>query len=324
MAGLPGWAVRSRRPLGEARPGGGADGSLDSAFNPGFNSTVDAFAFQPDGKLVVGGYFTRAQPPGATTAITRNRLARLSPDGSLDANFELAPGGRTLASVVQADGKIVIGGSFTSVGGATHNYLARLNADGSVDPTYAPNLNGRVLAMAIQPDGKVIIGGAFTTIGGETRNYLARLNPSGTIDSEFHPNVDGQVGAVVLQSDGRILIGGTFSRLQPIGASAATTRTNAARLTATGQLDTTFDPGPSSTVTAIAVQSDGKILLGGAFTSLSPGGTTNTYARSYLARVNADGGLHHCHGGAPRARRCEDALDMAFLSLVLHPRVRVR
>ncbi|MBI4622248.1 MAG: hypothetical protein HY736_03370, partial [Verrucomicrobia bacterium] len=265
------------------------DGSLDSGFNPGFNSTVDAFAFQPDGKLVVGGYFTRVQPPGATTAITRNRLARLSPDGSLDANFELAPGGRTLASVVQADGKIVIGGSFTSVGGATHNYLARLNADGSVDPTYTPNLNGRVLAMAIQPDGKVIIGGAFTTIGGETRNYLARLNPSGTIDSEFHPNVDGQVGAVVLQSDGRILIGGTFSRLQPFGASAATTRTNAARLTTTGQLDTTFDPGPSSTVAAIAVQSDGKILLGGAFTSLAPSGGANTFGRSYLARVNADG-----------------------------------
>lgn len=265
------------------------DGSLDAAFNPGFNSTVDAFAFQPDGKLVVGGYFTRAQPPGATTAIIRNRLARLNPDGSLDSNFELADGGRTLASVVQADGKVVIGGSFTSVGGATHNYLARLNADGSVDAAYKPDLNGRVLAMAIQPDGKVLIGGTFTAIGGESRNYFARLNPSGTIDSEFYPNVDGQVAAIVLQTDGSMLIGGTFSHVQPIGATTTTTRTNVAKITSTGQVDTVFDPGANSTVAAIAVQSDGKILLGGAFTSFTPKAGTDTYGRSHLARVNADG-----------------------------------
>ena len=57
------------------------DGTLDTAFNPGLNSQVDALAFQADGKLVVGGYFTRAQRPGSSAAIVRNHLARLNLDG---------------------------------------------------------------------------------------------------------------------------------------------------------------------------------------------------------------------------------------------------
>lgn len=279
-----------------------ADGSLDAGFNPGVNATVAAFAVQPDGKLILGGYFTRAQPEGAPSAIIRNRLARLNPDGSLDGSFELHPGGRTLASVVQADGKIVIGGSFTTIGGATHNYLARLNPDGSVDPTYTPDLNGRVLAMAIQPDGKILIGGAFTTIGGETRNRFARLNPSGTIDSEFHPNVNGQVGAIALQPDGRIIIGGAFQTLFPIGATETISRANIARLTATGQVDTSFNPSPNSTVSAIAVQADGKILIGGAFTSLTPGGATSATRRNHIARLNADGTLDTTYDPTLQAR----------------------
>ncbi|MEY4006543.1 MAG: hypothetical protein RLZZ221_2639 [Verrucomicrobiota bacterium] len=155
------------------------DGSLDSGFAPTLNGAVNAVAQQADGKLVIGGSFTRATPQGASSAVIRNRLARLSTDGSLDSNFELDAGGRILVSVTQADGKILVGGSFTSIAGLTRNYVARLNADGTVDTTYAPNFNGRVYAMVLQPDGKVLVGGAFTEIGGETRRHLARLNPGG-------------------------------------------------------------------------------------------------------------------------------------------------
>jgi uncharacterized delta-60 repeat protein len=218
-------------------------------------------------------------PAGATTALTRNHIARLNADGSVDATFELDEGGRILASVTQADGRIVVGGTFTSVGGATHNYLARLNADGTVDPSYNPDFNGRVYALAYETgSGKTIVGGAFTTIGGESRNHIARLNPNGTIDSEFNPNIDGQVGVIVLQPDGRILVGGTFNSVAPVGATASTSRSNALRLNANGTLDPTFDPSVNSSVSAIALQSDGKILLGGLFSAVAPGLAGNTSA----------------------------------------------
>ncbi|MSU49012.1 MAG: hypothetical protein EXS37_08000 [Opitutus sp.] len=284
------------------------DGSLDSGFNVTLNAAVDAVAFQGDGKVMLGGHFTRVVPQGATTAVVRNHLTRLNADGSIDTNFELDAGGRTLTSVTQADGKVVIGGTFTNVGGATHNYVARLNADGTIDATYNPDFNGRVYAMALQADGKVVMGGTFTTIGGETRNYIARLNPSGTIDSEFNPNLNGQVGVIVLQSDGRILVGGSFNSVQPIGSTTAFSRQNLIRLNTNGTLDTAFDPEPNAAVATILVQSDGKIVVGGSFTTVQPGGapTTTTAAngtvsttfstatvtpRNHLVRFNADGTL---------------------------------
>jgi uncharacterized delta-60 repeat protein len=269
------------------------DGSVDNAFAPVVNAEVRAFAPQADGKIVIGGLFTRAQPSGSSTPIVRQRLARLNADGSFDTSFELGAGGRILASVTQADGRIVIAGTFTNVGGAVHNYVARLNADGTVDNSYAPDFNGRVYTLALQPDGKVIVGGAFTTIGGERRERLARLNPNGTIDSEFYPHVDGQVGAVVLQSDGRIVVGGTFTSVVPVGGNSPTPRSNLLRLNANGTLDTTFDPSPNSSITALAVQSDGKILVGGLFSAFTPGLGSNTSAtssgRNFFARLNADG-----------------------------------
>ena len=282
------------------------DGNVDLTFYAGMNSIVDAFAFQPDGKLVIAGAFTALQPVGSTASILRNRVARLNPNGSLDATFNLDAAGRPLVEAVQKDGKLVIGGSFTSVGGATHNHLARLNPDGSVDPTFNPNLNGLVLAMVIQPDDqKIIVGGTFTTIGGETRNYIARLNADGTLDSGFDPNANAQITAVALQSNGRILLGGAFVTLQPNGAAASSTRTFVARLNADGTLDTAFHPNTNATVRAIAVQSDGKILLGGSFSSLTANvdvtpvvsGTTTTIPtgtvtpRNSIARVNADGSI---------------------------------
>ncbi|HVS51805.1 MAG TPA: hypothetical protein VHD62_05565 [Opitutaceae bacterium] len=271
------------------------DGSVDADFNPNVNAEVDAATFQSDGKIVLGGFFTRSGPAGVTTSVIRNRIARVNPNGSLDVGLALDPGGRPLVSITQADGKIVLGGTFTNVAGQTHNFLARLNTDGTIDSSYKPSLDGRVLAMAYDAaSNKVLIGGAFTTIstpttGTDTRNHFARLNADGSPDSEFNPNVDGQVTAIALQSDGQILIGGSFSFVQPIGAPTQTARTNLARITATGQLDANFNPTPDNTVTSILVQSDGKILVGGEFSSFLPNGATVAVGRSDLARLNADG-----------------------------------
>lgn len=272
------------------------DGTLDVDYKPLFNSAVNCIAFQSDGKLVVGGQFTRVAPTGSTLPLERNRLARIDAKGRVDASFELADGGRVLASAEQEDGKIVVGGSFTNLGGATHKYLARLGTNGAVEAGFAPDLNDRVYAIAVQADRKIIAGGAFTTVNGITRNRIARFNADGSLDTAFDPNLGGIVGAIVIQpNDGKILVGGTFSTAQPNGASSTTTRSNILRLNTDGTLDTTFDPTANSTVASIALLGDGKILLAGTFTTFTPGYTANTSAalvgRSYLAKLNADGTL---------------------------------
>ena len=80
------------------------------------------------------------------------------------------------ALALQADGKILVGGFFTSIGGQTRNRIARLNSDGSLDASFDPNAgNDGVYALAVQSDGKILVGGAFTFISGQTRNRIARL-----------------------------------------------------------------------------------------------------------------------------------------------------
>ena len=73
---------------------------------------------------------------------------------------------------MQPDGKIVVGGNFTGLGGVTgtttRNRIGRLNVDGTVDPSFNPGTNGPVLAVAVQPDGKILAGGNFTAVGGGT------------------------------------------------------------------------------------------------------------------------------------------------------------
>ena len=109
-----------------------------------------------------------------------------------------------------------------------------------------PNANQPIRAMAVQSDGKIVIGGDFTTLtpnGGAvvTRNHIARLNPDGTLSTSFDPDANNSVGVVVIQPDGKILIGGNFTTLSPNGP-AVFTRNHVARLNPDGTLDTNFNP----------------------------------------------------------------------------------
>ena len=180
---------------------------------------------------------------------------------------------------VQSDGKILIGGEFTNVGGTARNFIARLNPDGSLDTAFDPNANSGVYSIAIQSDGKIVIGGEFTNVGETTRNGIARLNPDGSLDPAFDPNANDQVNSIAVQSDGKILIGGWFTNV------GGTPRNGIARLNSDGSVDAAFNPDANGPVYSIAVQSDGKILIGGGFTSV--GGTP----RNRIARLNPDGSV---------------------------------
>lgn len=268
-----------------------ADGSLDTGFNPNVNNQINAMALQADGKIVIGGIFS------SVGGSTRSCVARLNVDGSLDsslgATFSNVTSPAIYAVAVQPDGKVVVGGAFTAVvpaGSSTasvRNRIARFNANGSFDAAYNPNANATVYSLAAQQDGKIVLGGLFTTLqpSGDavTRNHIARLNADGSIDGNFDPNADASVMVLALQPDGAILLGGFFTQLAPNGADPSTARSRMARLNYDGSLDTSFNPRPTSNVTAIAVQSDGKILVGGLFTNIA--GVTH----NYLARIEASG-----------------------------------
>ena len=73
--------------------------------------------------------------------------------------------GEVRALAVQSDGKIIIGGDFTTVAGVSRNYIARLNSDGSLDESFNPNANGAVYVIVVLNDGGILVGGNFTSIG---------------------------------------------------------------------------------------------------------------------------------------------------------------
>ncbi|QBB69068.1 hypothetical protein ELE36_00990 [Pseudolysobacter antarcticus] len=272
------------------------NGSVDPAFDPKANNSVFALALQPDGKLVLSGDLTTLSPNGGV-AITRNRIARLNTDGSVDAMFNPSASAGVYALALQPDGKMLMGGSFVSLspnGGSaiTRNRIARLNADGSADTVLNPNANNYIFALAVQPDGKLVLGGGFTALspnggGAIIRNHIARLNADGSLDMTFDPNANSVVIAVALQPDGKLLLGGNFTSLSPNGGPAVM-RNRLVRLNADGSLDTAFNPNPDAAVSALALQPDGKVLMGGNFNSLSPNGG-GAISRNHIARLNADG-----------------------------------
>jgi len=172
-------------------------------------------AVQPDGKILVGGYFTALQ--GAN----RNGIARLNANGSLDNSFNPGTGANAVTSVaLQPDGKVIIGGGFTTVNDTARSGIARLNADGSLDSSFNPGtgVNGTVYSVASQPDGKVLMGGSFTSVNGTNRPNIARLNAEGSLDSSFNPGTgpNAKVSSIALQPNGKVLIGGDFSTVNGV------------------------------------------------------------------------------------------------------------
>ena len=258
------------------------DPSLSNPFNPIPNHVVQSIAVQSDGKILAGGNFTRLSPNGGAE-VARQNIARLETDGRLDRTLNLSTvGDFVVATAVQPDGKILIGGSFSTVLGVTRNNIARLNTDGTLDTAFNPNANGVVLSIAVQADGKILAGGFFNganSIGGQTRNYIARLDATTGLADSFNPDANNVVESIAVQADGKILAGGGFTSI------GGQTRNYIARLDAITGLADSFNPNANNSVSAIAVQADGKILAGGVFTSI--GGQT----RNYIARLDAITGL---------------------------------
>jgi uncharacterized delta-60 repeat protein len=274
-----------------------ADGSLDPGFMDGLagaDSTVRAVVSQPDGKVLIGGYF------GTVNGVTRKGIARLNSDGTLDGEFQgnlTGIGYQIKAVAVQTDGEVVIGGSNISIGGAARGGIARLHADGTEDAGFrsgAPAYGTDVHALALQPTGEIVAGGHILN---RPEGKLDRLHADGAVDVGFPAgysyNVVGAVTAasvvhcILWRSDGTMLIGGDFTEIgNGIVAGRNPPCNGIVRLLSNGRVDTslvTAQTGADSMVAAVAVQADGNVLTGGGF------GEFNGAERRSLVRLKSDG-----------------------------------
>jgi uncharacterized delta-60 repeat protein len=259
-----------------------ANGSKDTSFNTGigFNGTVGEITTQADGKILVGGGFT------AYNGVTENRIIRLNADGSKDNSFNTGTGFNFGVGEIttQADGKILVGGEFTTYNGVTENRIIRLNADGSKDTSFntGSGFNGLIYEITTQADEKILVGGNFLTYNGVTENRIIRLNADGSKDTSFNTGTgfDGTgVDAITRQADGKILVGGVFTTYN------GGPENHIIRLNANGSKDTSFNTGTGFNfgVGEITTQADGKILVGGVFT------TYNGVTEKHIIRLNANG-----------------------------------
>lgn len=265
------------RPMPKRRAGPGVNAVTAAANNrAGF---VTSLAAGPNGSVVIGGAFSTSK--AGTGSVAAGVVRVTSTNGQPDPNFANppSPNGAVRATVTQTDGRTIIGGEFTQVGGQSRPGIARLNVDGSLDGTFDPSgagaTGGPVLALALQDDGAVVLGGDFTQAGGAPRLRIARLKSDGSADPDFDPGKyapgalkgpDAAVESIVIQPvTKKIVIAGAFSAI----ADASVGKLG--RLNPIGTVDTSFNPGvgTNNTVRAVALRPDGTALVGGDFTQLA-------------------------------------------------------
>jgi len=257
--------------------------SLDPTLVGGtsFNNAATEIIAMPDGKILVGGWFT------GYNGTTVNRLAKLNSDGSLDLSFNtgtaVSNGGDVNEILVLPDGKIIVAGSFNYFNGLSKNNIVKLLPTGELDTSFEGALPQSYLnAVALQSDGKLLIGG-------NTNKRLNRLNVDGTIDASFNVGTgfDAPVHSLAVQNDGKILVGGYFTSFNNTEANYII------RLNSDGTRDTSFSIGTglfhkatlTPQVKKIIVLGDGKILIAGQFVSYN-----GTLSKS-LIRLEANGNV---------------------------------
>jgi uncharacterized delta-60 repeat protein len=254
-------------------------GQFDRKFNKYQNNII--YTNKNYGPVTVWGNLVKlSEAPGFFVRTPSPILSIDSTFNSLGIGFNLT--GQVYDIVKQPDGKLIVGGSFTTYNGVSVGRIIRLLSNGNIDNTFnsgGVGFNGIVESIGLQSNGKIIVGGRFTSYNGSgtLNSRLIRLNSNGTPDNIFittgYSWVFGQerINKVLVIPTGiagadNIYIGGNFTTIQ------SNSRNRIARLNSNGTLDTTFNPGSGfngtglDLVKTIAIQPDGKILVGGSFT----------------------------------------------------------
>jgi uncharacterized delta-60 repeat protein len=238
------------------------------------------------------------------TASSRSNAQNLILDTEFAGRVSDAPASNRVTAL-QPDGKILVGGNFRFATGNQVRGITRLNADGTLDTSFNTGGSGTsssVYDIVVLSNGKILIAGTFVSYDGMPVNGLARLNSDGTLDTTFNTGGSGVFGqgstfylnALAVQGDGKIIAAGQLVAGYNGNASTAMFRTNA---------DGTFDPSfvsgfdqPNASIEEIALQPDGKIVIG-----LDFGNVYNGTNVSSLLRLNSDGSLDTAFSNAVSA-----------------------
>lgn len=294
-------------------------GAYDPQFSPASGQTScfatdfsgnDQLLVDDQGRVLLGGCFESYY--GAPAPVNSS-LVRLLPNGTLDPAF--APGPNLLGTinglVLQPDGSVVAAGNLKTAFATNGASIVRLSGTAQPDASFQADLlaAGYVNTLLSQPDGKVLVAGRFTNVSGQPASNLLRLNPDGSRDASFTTaGPDYLVESLALQPDGKILVGGRFRK---VAGSAAPL---VARLQPGGQFDPSFSTslipnGTSSSVSALAVQADGSVLVGG--TTLSFTGTFGTALHRLLPSGQTDQAYEASLTASPVKQ--EQVLSLALL-----------
>jgi uncharacterized delta-60 repeat protein len=265
--------------------------NLGSGFSGGSSITgsfpaVFSIKTTATNKILVGGAFTGLNGASA------GHFIQLNSNGTVDSTFKTALGTAAndyvKAIVVQSDGKILVGGGFSSFNGTSAGRLVRLNSDGTLDSAFMANIgsgfNVEVESIVVQPDNKILVSGGWATFNGVSRPRILRLNSDGTLDGTF--NAGGSWATpprIILLENGSVLVYGQKNSGTSLSAGIH-------RLSSSGQLDTAFlqnaGTGIGSTGTAVAAhavaQADGKILIAGRITSF------NGISSKHMVRIGGE------------------------------------
>jgi uncharacterized repeat protein (TIGR01451 family)/uncharacterized delta-60 repeat protein len=194
--------------------------------------------------------------------------------------FNTLPGAnaQVQAIAIQPNGQAVIGGDFTTYDSSTANpYVARLDGSGYLDTNFVTGVgpDGPVDSVLVDPSGMVYIGGQFESFNGTNAFHIARLTPGGSLDTSFAFRTGGfnknsTIWAMALDTNGNLLVAGSFTNYNTTNCNRIV------RLLPSGRLDPTFLPssgtpntGADSDVHAIALDSNGNIIIGGSFTHVN-------------------------------------------------------
>jgi len=274
------------------------DGTRDPQFSSvGPIIEFRSIAIRNDGSILIAGTTWQWSGPDGSRALVATPLASdlshlvlLNADGTLEDSYRLRNQGVWIyepdhdlvpvanmvgikpinAIAVQADGKILLGGCFASLGNQKRKNFGRLNSDGSVDMDFEANANDYVRVICLQNDGKILVGGTFTKLQGQKCKHICRLNPDGKPDHSFYGEISELVHAISVQNDGKILV---------------QTQLGLMRLHSNGVADESFKQPKfkGGHLNAFSTQQDGKIVIGGTFTKV------NDLKCERIARLNYDG-----------------------------------
>jgi uncharacterized delta-60 repeat protein len=300
-AGAKGLVVRLSGADGSLDPSFGSGG--EAAIQMGTGGTpltlLIAMALQPDGKIVVGGYASDASEHQQFVVARLNTDGSL--DSTFGTGGVVAqqlgagatPFSSATAIALQPDGKILVAGGASNASGKSQVLVARLNTNGGFDASFGGTGTiiqqlgsggtpaSRAETAALQADGKLVVAGSATEGSGKEALLVARLNGDGSFDPSFGSGGTvltqlggggspfSRVSALALQPDGKVLAAGTAT--EGAGKSALLV----ARLNGDGSVDSSFGSGgtvltqwgagasPYTNGDAIALQPNGKVLLGG-------------------------------------------------------------